>query len=140
MGAFGDADNVHAHRILAEDGGSGPPENIGANHVVLVSNFDGAQQTIGEAEADEPGEGVFARLGFDGLIPPLGDGVFPSPQFVDMDENGMATDAGASSPILEVTQGYIRIHQLQGNSNDGPGGPKDVNGGDIVILELWTVE
>ncbi len=140
VGAFGDADNVHAHRILAEDGGSGPPENIGANHVVLVSNHDQAQQTIGEADAAEPGEGVFARVGFDGLIPPPGDGVAPSPQFVDMDENGMATDAGANSPILEVTQGYIRIHQLQGNSNDGPGGPRDANGGDAVILELWIVE
>jgi len=139
VGAFADADNVHAHRILAEDGGSGPPENIGANYVVLVSNHDQAQQTIGEPDAAEPGEGVYARVGFDGLIPPPGDGVFPSPQFVDMDENGMPTDAGASSPILEVTQGYIRIHQLQGNSNDGPGGPKDVNGGDIVILELWSL-
>ncbi len=140
MGAFGEADNVHACRILAEDGGSGPPESIGANHVVLVSNHDQAQQTIGEAEDSEPGEGVFARVGFDGLIPPLGDGVFPDPQFIDRDENGVATDAGANSPILEVTQGYIRIHQLQGNSNDGPGGGRDANGGDIVILELWKVD
>jgi hypothetical protein len=140
VAAFGDADNVHAHRILAEDGGSGPPENIGANHVVLVSNHDQAQQTIGEAEAAEPGEGVFARVGFDGKIPPPGDGVAPSPQFIDMDENGMPTEAGANSPVLEVTQGYIRIHQLQGNSNDGPGGPRDANGGDIVILELWKVD
>ena len=51
----------------------------------------------------------------------------------------MPTDADPSSPTLEVTQGYIRIHQLQGNSNDGPGGGKDVNGGDIVILEVWRV-
>jgi len=140
VGAFGDADNVHAHRIIAEDGGSGPPPNIGPNHVVLVSNFDQAQQTIGEAEAAEPGEGVYARVGFDGRIPPPGDGVSPSPQFVDMDENGLETNGPASSPVLEVTQGYIRIHQLQGNSNDGPGGPRDENGGDIVILELWKVE
>jgi hypothetical protein len=139
VAAVGEADNVHAARVLAEDGGSGPPENIGANHVVLVHNHDQAQQTIGEATADEPGEGVFARVGFDGLIPPMGDGVFPDPQFIDMDDNGMPADA-ANSPVLEVTQGYIRIHQLQGNSNDGPGGPKDVNGGDIVILELWKVD
>ncbi|MHC4581771.1 MAG: hypothetical protein ACYS14_09965, partial [Planctomycetota bacterium] len=99
-----------------------------------------AQQTIGEADAGEPGQGVFARVGFDGLIPPMGDGVAPDPQFVDMDENGMPTDAGANSPVLEVTQGYIRIHQLQGNSNDGPGGTLDANGGDIVILELWKVD
>ncbi|MHC4583887.1 MAG: LamG-like jellyroll fold domain-containing protein [Planctomycetota bacterium] len=139
VGAFGEADNHHAARILAEDGGSGPPENIGANHVVLVSNHDQAQQAIGEARTDRLGAGVFARVGFDGMIPPLGDGVAPDPQFIDMDENGMPTDA-ASSPILEVTQGYIRIHQLQGNSNDGPGGDRDANGGDAVILELWKVD
>jgi hypothetical protein len=139
VGAFADVDNVHAHRILAEDGGSGPPENIGANYVVLVSNHDQAQQTIGEADENELGEGVLARVGFDGKIPPPGDGIFPSPQFVDMDANGMPT-VDPSSPVLEVTQGYVRIHQLQGNSNDGPGGPKDENGGDIVILELWKVD
>jgi hypothetical protein len=139
VAAVGDAENPHAHRLVAEDGGSGPPEGIGANRVVLVHNHDQAQQTIGEASTGSPGEGVFARVGFDGKIPPLGDGVAPDPQFVDMDENGMATAAGASSPVLEVTQGYIRIHQLQGNSNDGPGGTADVNGGDIVILELWKV-
>jgi len=139
VGAFGDADNVHAHRILAEDGGSGPPVNIGLNHVVLVSNFDQAQQTIGEADAAKLGEGVFARVGFDGKIPPPGDGVAPSPQFVNMDVDGKPTAADASSPVLEVTAGYIRIHQLQGNSNNGPGGARDANGGDIVILELWKV-
>jgi hypothetical protein len=139
VGAFGDADNVHAHRIMAEDGGSGPPVNIGSNNVVLVSNFDQAQQTIGETDAVKLGEGVFARVGFDGKIPPPGDGVAPSPQFANMDQNGKQTAADASSPILEVTSGYIRIHQLQGNSNNGPGGPRDANGGDIVILELWKV-
>ncbi|MFC1633276.1 LamG-like jellyroll fold domain-containing protein [Planctomycetota bacterium] len=140
VGAFGDADNVHAHRIVAEDGGSGPPEQLGPNHVVLVHNFDQAQQTIGEADPVELGEGVYARVGFDGKIPPPGDGVFPSPQFVNMDEHGLATDRFPSSPVLNVTQGYIRIHQLQGNSNDGPGGPRDANGGDMVILELWKIE
>ena len=140
VGAFGDADNVHAHRILAEDGGSGPPEDIGPNHVVLVHNFDQAQQTIGEADAVETGEGVFAQVGFSDKIPPPGDGAFPSPQFVNMDEHGLATDGFPNSPVLEVTQGYIRIHQLQGNSNDGPGGPRDGNGGDMVILELWKIE
>jgi subtilisin family serine protease len=140
VGAFGDADNVHAHRILAEDGGSGGPQNTGPNHVVLVSNFDQAQQTIGEADAVKLGEAVYARVGFDGKIPPPGDGVFPSPQFVNMDRNGFATEGPPSSPILEVTQGYIRIHQLQANSNDGPGGLRDGNGGDIVVLELWKIE
>jgi hypothetical protein len=138
VGAVGEPDNGHAHRILAEDGGSGPPENIGS-HVVLVSNHDQSQYDIGEIEGDEPGDAVFARVGFDGLIPPPGDGVVPSPVFVDMDGNGIAPDAGANSPILEVTQGYIRIHQLQGNSNDSPSNTRDANGGDIVILELWKV-
>jgi hypothetical protein len=140
VGAFGDADNVHAHRILAEDGGWGSPEEIGANHVVLVHNFDQAQQTIGEADAVELGEGVYARVGFDGKIPPPGDGISPSPQFVNMDHRGFAINGPPDSPILEVTQGYIRIHQLQGNSNDGPGGLRDGNGGDMVILELWKVD
>jgi hypothetical protein len=138
VGAFGDADNVHAHRILAEDGGEGPPIDIG-DHVVLVHNFDQAQQDIGEADAAEPGEGVFARVGFGDKIPPPGDGVFPSPQFVNMDDEGRATDGCPDSPVLEVTQGYIRIHQLQANSNTGPGGPNDPNGGDAVVLEIWSV-
>jgi hypothetical protein len=140
VAAVGEADNPHAHRVLAEDGGSGPPANIGANHVVLVSNHDQAQYDIGQIAGDDLGDAVFARVGFDGKIPPPGDGVAPDPAFVDQDENGMATDAGANSPVLEVTAGYIRIHQLQGNSNDGPGGARDANGGDIVILELWKVE
>ena len=46
---------------------------------------------------------------------------------------------GSNSPILEVTEGYIRIHQLQGNSNDGDGGGRDPNGGDAVILEIWKI-
>jgi hypothetical protein len=146
VAAMGEADNTHAHRMIAEDGGSGPPENIGANYVVLINNHDQAQYDFGEAKADENdndrlGEGVFARVGFGNRIPPPGDGVFPSPQFVDHDQNGKpsAHGTGPNSPVLEVTQGYIRIHQLQGNSNDGPGGSKDVNGGDIVVLELWKV-
>jgi len=140
VAAVGEVDNTHTHRLVAEDGGSGPPENIGANHVVLVNNHDQAQYDIGQIEGDDPGDAVFARVGFDGKIPPVGDGIAPDPAFVNQDENGMPTDADPSSPILEVTQGYIRIHQLQGNSNDGPGGAKDVNGGDIVILELWKVD
>jgi hypothetical protein len=137
VGAFGEADNGHAHRILAEDGGSGPPANIGSNYVVLVHNHDQSQYDL-NPDMDEPGDAVFARVGFEGKIPPPGDGVAPSPVFVDMDENGMPA-AATNSPILQVTQGYIRIHQLQGNSNDGPGGSRDANGGDAVILELWKV-
>ena len=139
VAAVGEADNPHAHRLLAEDGGSGPPEDIGGNHVVLVHNHDQAQYDIGEVDADGPGKGVFARVGFSGLIPPPDDGVPPSPVFVDMDEYGMPTDTDADSPILWVTQGYIRIHQLQGNSNDSEFNSRDANGGDAVILELWQV-
>jgi len=140
VAAVGDADNLHAHRILAEDGGSGPPRKIGPHHVVLVGNFDQAQYTIGETDLERPGEGVFARVGFGDRIPPPGDAEFPSPQFVNMNEHGIETEGVPNSPILEVTAGYIRIHQLQGNSNDGPGGPRDGNGGDLVILELWRTE
>jgi hypothetical protein len=139
VAAVGEADNGHAHRVLAEDGGSGPPENIGANYVVLVHNHDQSQYNL-QPDLDEPGDGVFARVGFAGKIPPPGDGIPPDPVFVDMDENGRPTDMGANSPTLEVTQGYIRIHQLQGNSNDSEFNTKDVNGGDIVLLELYRVE
>jgi hypothetical protein len=139
VAAVGEADNTHAHRVLAEDGGSGPPENIGANYVVLVHNHDQAQYALGAAgDDDDPGDGAFARVGFAGLIPPEGDGTPNDPAFVDMGYDGKEASA-PNSPALDVNQGYIRIHQLQGNSNDGPGGERDPNGGDIVILELWKV-
>ncbi len=136
VGAFGSADNTHATRILAENGGEGPPSNISEDHVVLVHNHDQAQYDFGETDGDA-GDGVYARVGFDGLLPPLGDGVSPDPQFVNMDEEGRPTNACPSSPTLTVTEGYIRIHQLQANSNDGPGGGGDPNGGNAVILEIW---
>jgi hypothetical protein len=37
-----------------------------------------------------------------------------------------------------VTEGYIRIHCLQANSNDGTSA-RDPNGGDLVVLEIWSV-
>ena len=141
VAAVGSPDNLHAHRIIAEDGGHGPPDKIGPNHVVLVANFQQSQFAVGEVDPQNPGKGVFARVGFDDKIPPPGDyeDEFPSPRFINMDENGLPTSDCANSPVLEVTQGYIRIHQLQGNSNDGCGGPGDPNGGDLVILELWRI-
>ncbi len=138
VGAFGSADNHHAHRILAEDGGEGPPEDIGPNHVTLVRNFDQAQYSKSESQPDG-GNGVFARVGFNGRTPPIGDGIAPDPQFVNMNENGEPTPECASSPELTVTQGSIRFHALQANSNSGCGGTRDPNGGDFVILELWSV-
>jgi hypothetical protein len=140
VAAVGDADNPHTHRILAEDGGSGPPDRIGPNHVVLVKSFDQSQYGIGETDTVEPGKGVYARVGFDCRIPPPGDGVLPSPKFVNMDASGQATAGPPSSPELRVTQGHIRIHQLQGNSNAGPGSADpDPNGADLVVLELWRL-
>ena len=121
VAAVGSADNTHAHRILVEDGGSGPPTSIGPNHVVLVHNLDQAAH----------GAGVFARVGFDGFLPPAGQ----VNGFVDMDENGAETGASPSSPTLEVTQGHIRLHQLKGATIGTDG-----NGGDMVILEVWRVE
>ena len=139
VGVFGDADNVHAHRVLVENGGSGGVDNVGANHVVLVGNHDQAQFTTGQTNPNELGEGVFARVGFDNVLPPepLGPDVFPV--FADYDESGNLTDAGPNSPTLEVTEGYLRLHLLQGNSNDGPGGPRDANGTDIVLFEAHLV-
>ncbi len=141
VGAFGDADNHHAHRIVAEDSGTGTlPGEITGNTVVLVHNFAQAEYGHGEADAAQRGEGVYARVGFDGRMPPLGDGTPPDPQFVNMDENGMATIDCANSPTLTVTGGYILFHCLQANSNDGCGGPRNPDGGDLVILEIWSID
>ena len=147
VGVFGEADNPHANRVLAEDGGSGPPENIGSNYVTLVNNHDQSQFDTGQAKGDSPGSGVFARVGFGDFLPPQPLGDDPAegiPVFADMDQDGMATDAGSSSPFLEVTEGYIRLHLLQGDSNDGPGGKgggvnRDANGTDIVLFEVHPV-
>lgn len=141
VAAAGDADNPHAHRILAEDGGSGPPSNLGPNYVTLVKSFDQSQYSSGETDPVEPGKGVFARVGFDCKIPPPGDGVTPSPKFVNMDRSGQATSGPPQSPELIVREGYIRIHQLQANSNPGPGSSDpDPNGSDLVVLELWRTK
>ncbi len=147
VAAVGDAENPHSHRILAEDGGVGGPADITDAHVVLVDNFDQAQQGTGTLDANRPGEGVFARVGFDGRYPPEGDGNAPDPVFVNMDEEGKATSSCPNSPTLEVTEDYLRIHQLQGNSNPGCGWPAggnagtsgDPNGGDLVVLEIWRI-
>ncbi len=140
VAAFGD-ELTHAHRVLAEDGGSGPPAAMGPNHVTLVRNFDQAQHAIGETSKNgKPGANVYARVGFDGKLPPLGDGVRPSPVFVDMDSEGEETAGCPESPVLDVTQGAIRIHLLQANSNNGPGGTRDPQGPDMVVLEAWRVE
>ncbi|MBN1443949.1 MAG: hypothetical protein JXA90_14660, partial [Planctomycetes bacterium] len=137
VAAVGEADNRHAHRILAENGGEGPPQEIGPNHVVLVANHDQAQFDIGQISGDDPGDAVFACVGFDDKVPPVGDGIAPDPAFVNMDENGRPTSCPPNSPALHVTEGYIRIHCLQANSNSGIGGARDSNGGDMVLLELW---
>lgn len=138
VAAVGDADFPHAHRILAEDGGSGPPDRIGANHVTLVRNFDQAQFAIGETDSEELGEGVFARVGFNCLIPPPADRSPPDPKFINMDRNGQPTGGPPDSPELVVSSGTIRIHQLQANSNPGPGSAQgSANGSDLVVLELW---
>ncbi len=139
VAAVGSPDNRHAHRLLAENGGSGMPGDIKNNYVTLIYNHDQAQFSKGEV-APGSGQGVYARVGFNGRIPPLGDGIPPDPQFVNMDENGRPTADCPNSPTLEVTEGYIRFHVLQANSNDGCGGTRDANGGDLCILEIWRVD
>ena len=47
--------------------------------------------------------------------------------------------APPNSPVLSVTQGYVRLHLLQGNSNDGLGGGHDANGSDVVLFEVVPV-
>jgi hypothetical protein len=145
VASCGDAKFAHAHRLLVEDGGAGPPDSIGSDHVVLIQNFDQAQYPIGQAAGSSnstfaEGKGVYARVGFDGRIPPPGDGKDPDPQFVDFGSTGLPSTDGPDSPVLKVTRGYIRVHQLQGNSSDGPGGPPNVGGGGgLNLLELWRV-
>jgi hypothetical protein len=60
-----------------------------------------------------------------------------------MDADGLPSGGDgtgpADSPVLSVTQGHIRLLLLQGNSNDGPGGPRDPNGGDVVLFEAYPV-
>jgi hypothetical protein len=163
VAVVGEADNPHANRLLAEDGGSGPPP-VSGNFVTLVYNHDQAQWDIGEARGDCLGCGVFARVGFNCRVGPTGDGVAPDPKFINMGPDGMPLPPGddgvygtpddppPESPELVVTQGYIRFHLLQGNSSDGPGGKgrpgdappdwiggRDPNGTDIVLLEVWHV-
>ncbi len=144
--AVGDADNRHAHRIIAENGGDDTPNDplidTDMDAVTLVYNFDQPQYAHGEPEADaQPGEGIFARVGFDGREPPIGDGTAPDPQFVNMDAEGKATTDCANSPALTVTEDYITFHCLQANNTAGCGGGQDGrgNGSDLVILEIWEV-
>jgi len=145
VAVIGDADNPHAHRVLVEDGGEGGPVDIGNNLVVLVNNFDQNQEEEGQVKPDCLGCGVFARIGFDDKLPPGGDGIEPDPVFVNMDDEGLATGGCPNSPILESSEGYIRIHLLQGNANVGPGSKqngtgRDPNGGDIVMFEVWRLD
>ena len=146
VAAVGDAGNPHAHTIVVEDGGEGPPSELGQNELaLLVQNFDQNQQTTGQVRADCLGCGVFARVGFDDKVPPMGDGIAPDPQFVNYDSDGLATPNCPDSPFLEVTEGYIRLYQLQGNANVGPGSKSngtvvDANGGDMVLLEVWRID
>ena len=146
VAAVGDADNPHAHTLVVEDGGEGPSNTLGNNnYAFLIQNFDQNQQTTGQIKPDCLGCGVFGRVGFDDKVPPLGDGLAPDPQFVNFDVDGAATSGCPDSPVLEVTEGYIRLHQLQGNANVGPGSKNngtlvDVNGGDLVMLEVWRID
>ena len=128
VAAVGSAEDAHAHRILAEDGGSGRPASIGS-HVVLVSNFDQAQHAIG----------TLGAVGFSGYAPPVDAGARLTPAWIRFGTSGLETRCLPESPVLEVTNGYLRIHQLQGNSNDGVR-TRDPDGGDLILLELWRVE
>ena len=180
VGVFGDVDNTHAHRVVIEDGGTGGPSNIDyTNSEILVNSYDQNQAWFGTA-GDVLGEGVFATVGFEDstgtYLPPMPnpDDFFPDdplPSFLPIDENGLEIKTAdnqliegslPNSPVLEVTQGYLRLHLMQGNSNrvldDGMGGRmtdvlpfdpdapqapmsrQDRNGGDIVLFEIVPVD
>ena len=136
----GSASNNHVSRFLVEDGGSGSPADLdldNAKFVVLVSNHDQARND--NPDRGDGDGGNFAVVGFDGLLPPepVAPGVLPF--FTNMDADGLPTDGDANSPLLTVTQGYIRLHFLQGNSNAGDGGGADANGADLVLFEAHNV-
>jgi hypothetical protein len=144
VGVFGEADNHHAHRVLVENGGSGAPADGIGGHVVLVSNHDEAQFNIGMTQSEPgTGDGVFAAVGFLDKTPPAPQGTTAFPVFVNYDANGLPSGGDGTgpleSPVLVVTEGHIRVHLLQGNSNDGPGGGRDPNGADIVLFEAYPV-
>lgn len=149
VGAFGDSDNPHGHRVIVEDGGAGAIGAFGPNHQILVGNHDQSQFNIGQARGDCLGCGVFARVGFTDILatdffPPLPQGAGATPVFVDYGADGEISATGPDSPILEVTQGYIRVHLLKAITAVGPGGKSnatqdDPNGTDIVLFEVIPV-
>lgn len=173
VGVFGDSQHNHAHRILVENGGSGLPEDIGEDHVVLIGNhngpdyvqyvlseeFPGSDLTVGR---DQDEGGNLAVVGFGDSLPPASEADFESqPLFVyyDSDGNPLLDENGAplnlengtpSAPVLEVTEGYVRVHLLQGNSNDTFAYnplldeedylfPRDANGADMILFEVIPV-
>ncbi len=103
VAAGGDAQYTHAQAIRARDGSSGD----------LVSLI--------ERHFQEGPNNKFYAVGYEGLHPPAGDGGGTQPSFIEKQE----------SPVLEVTQGYIEIHQVV------PLGA--TTGGDLSLLEVWKV-
>jgi hypothetical protein len=67
VGVFGNADNNHTHGVLVENGGEGPPPDIGDDYVVLVSNHNQAEWDVGP---NLNGGGSFALVAFDDKRPP----------------------------------------------------------------------
>ena len=49
-------------------------------------------------------------------------------------ETSRITNEESRSPTLEVTRGFIRLHQLKGTTSGNDG-----NGGDLVVFELWRL-
>ena len=103
--------------------------------------------------------GNLAAVGFPGSMPPAPQSdLEEQPLFVFYDEAGLpiVDDDGApigfadvedqlNAPVLEVTQGYVRLHLLQANSNayedeDGFLYPADANGTDVILFEVIPVE
>ena len=173
VGVFGDSQHNHANRVLVENGGEGGPEDISDDHVVLINNhntpdyvpyvlsedFPGSDLSVGR-DMDEGGN--LAVAGFPGAQPPVPSGdPETSPLFIYHDSDGMPLldENGAplnlengtpSAPVLEVTEGYLRVHLLQANSNDFIGYnplldeedyvfPRDANGTDMVLFEVIPV-
>lgn len=66
----------------------------------------------------------FYCLGFKAKIPPPGDGVGRDPSFLSLE----------TSPIFQVTNGYVVLRQTNPNTNTG------FIGGTLCLFELWRAD
>jgi hypothetical protein len=115
----------------------GDPQYGNHSTTIRVSTSEyGRQVTL--VEGKKPAANTFFRVGFDGKIPPRGDGSGVQPKFLPLE----------TSPYLRVPSSYdyysseesgppgkyILVHQIAGLTDPGW-----AIGGDLCLLELWYI-